>query len=284
MKYGFSTLGCPAWSFDEILSRAKAYGFSGFEVRGIQGEMDLLKIPEFQPAAQAETLRKTADHGLEMMMLMTGCRFSSDDPAVRRANIDDAKANLDLAAAMNIDKIRVFGGVIPDGVTRDEAHAWIADSLREVCEHGQSVGVNPTIEAHDDFSDTHIVRDMLNLVGHPFLMVQWDIHHPFRKHGEAPATGWANIGERVVDTHFKDSFINPERKQGYEYCLMGEGDIPNRDALKLLIDGGYDGYLTLEWEKAWQDYLPEPTVGFPQYVEKMNTYLEELGAPIEVHA
>jgi len=53
MKLGFSTLGCPKWSFDTILERATKYGFNGFEVRGIQGQMDLLKIPEFAPNRRA---------------------------------------------------------------------------------------------------------------------------------------------------------------------------------------------------------------------------------------
>ena len=61
MKMGFSTLGCPAWPYEIILKRASEYGFNGFEVRGILGEMDLLKVPEFKPTQRAETLRQHHD-------------------------------------------------------------------------------------------------------------------------------------------------------------------------------------------------------------------------------
>ena len=113
MKLGFSTLGCPDWPYATIVAKAREYGFDGFEIRGLMGEMDLLKVPECpatrrpdyffatdtsteelhdetvfyarvprlaivaKPGRRAETLRMAADAGLEIMMLMTGCKFSS---------------------------------------------------------------------------------------------------------------------------------------------------------------------------------------------------------------
>ena len=49
MKLSFSTLGCPNWSFDEILLRANQYGYDGVAFRGLGGEFDLTKVPEFSP-------------------------------------------------------------------------------------------------------------------------------------------------------------------------------------------------------------------------------------------
>jgi len=37
--------------------------------------------------------------------------------------------------------------------------------------------------------------------------------------------------------------------------------------------GGYDGYLTLEWEKRWVPELAEPEVAFPQFVAFMRQSL-----------
>ena len=91
---GFSTLGCPSWSYEMILKRSSEYGFNGFEVRGILGQMDLLKVPEFKPAQRAETLRKASDAGVEIIMLMTSCKFSSLDSVERKKNIDEGKANM----------------------------------------------------------------------------------------------------------------------------------------------------------------------------------------------
>ncbi len=32
MKISFSTLGCPGWSYEDILSTAKDLGFNGIEI------------------------------------------------------------------------------------------------------------------------------------------------------------------------------------------------------------------------------------------------------------
>ena len=277
MKLGFTTLGCPDWSYEMIVARAREYGFDGFEIRGMMGEMDLLKVPELQPGRRAETLRMASDAGLEIMMLMTGCKFSSEDAADRQANIDEAKANMDLASAMGIDKIRLYGGRIAPELDRDDAYGWVAESLRTVAEYGASVGVAAAVETHDHFVDTFLVKEIVARVDHPFVKVQWDVHHPWRLFGQTPRQCWDNIGPQVVDTHIKDSYVTDSVADGYLYCLLGEGDVPVPDTLQVLREGGYDGYLTLEWEKAWKDYLPDPAVGFPQYVRQMRHYLARLG-------
>ena len=277
MKLGFSTLGCPDWPYPTIVAKAREYGFDGFEIRGVMGEMDLLKVPELQPGRRTETLRMAADAGLEIMMLMTGCKFSSAAAAERQANIGEAKANMDLAGAMGIDKIRLYGGRIAPEVDRNAAYGWVVESLRTVAEYGASVGVAAAVETHDHFVDTFLVKDIVARVDHPFVKVQWDVHHPWRLYGQTPRQCWDNIGAHVVDTHIKDSYVTDTDKDGYRYCLLGEGDVPVPDTLQVLHAGGYDGYLTLEWEKAWKDYLPDPSVGFPQYVQQMRQHLAQLG-------
>src|SRR5829696_8068213 len=57
LPIAFSTLGCPKWSWKTILEQAAANGYAAIELRGIQGEMDLTKRPEFG-AAQIKTSMK----------------------------------------------------------------------------------------------------------------------------------------------------------------------------------------------------------------------------------
>ena len=39
MKLSFSTLGCPRWSFDEMLAIAKDLKIDGIELRGLGNDM-----------------------------------------------------------------------------------------------------------------------------------------------------------------------------------------------------------------------------------------------------
>src|ERR1700737_2853465 len=71
MKLSFSTLGCPNWSFDEIMCRAGQYGYDGVAFRGLGGELDLTKVPEFSSTARANTRRRLKEAGLTHTMVLT---------------------------------------------------------------------------------------------------------------------------------------------------------------------------------------------------------------------
>ena len=43
----FSTLGCPDWTFQQIIDFAVQHDYKGIELRGIQRELDLTKCNEF---------------------------------------------------------------------------------------------------------------------------------------------------------------------------------------------------------------------------------------------
>lgn len=39
--------------------------------------------------------------------------------------------------------------------------------------------------------------------------------------------------------------------------------------MTLLAGGGYDGWLSFEWEKRWHSELEEPEVAFPAFVRTL---------------
>jgi sugar phosphate isomerase/epimerase len=61
------------------------------------------------------------------------------------------------------------------------------------------------------------------------------------------------------------------------YTLLGDGDIPLFPMLDLLLDAGYSGPISLEWEKRWARHLPEPEVAFPNYARGLRAYLDARG-------
>jgi hypothetical protein len=61
---------------------------------------------------------------------------------------------------------------------------------------------------------------------------------------------------------------------GWQLVLLGEGDIPVLDGLRHLQESGYDGCISVEWEKKWHPEIAEPEVAFPQYMRILRTYLE----------
>lgn len=276
MRLSFSTLGAPEWSMDEIIRCARQYGYDGVGFRGLQGQMDLTRVPEFLPENRGATLKRFRDAGIEITMMLTGAKMALRDKAERDKSVADARANIDLAAEMDVGSIRVFGGAIAADVKKEDAHAWAVDSLKRCGDYGAKKKVRVLLETHDDFTDTYVVRGIMERVDNPWVGVLWDVHHPFRTLHQSMKEAFANVGKWTHDTHFKDSVIDKSEKNGHRYTLMGEGDVPNLEALQLLKDGGYDGYLTFEWEKAWHPAIPDAHVAFPDYVKKMKGYLAKL--------
>jgi len=59
--------------------------------------------------------------------------------------------------------------------------------------------------------------------------------------------------------------------------LLGEGEIPVKDALHLLKERGYVDFISVEWEKKWHPELAEPEVAYPQHLALLRDYVREIG-------
>ena len=272
MKIGVSTLGCPQWTLEEILTRLPAYGYEGVELRGIGPDLDLPQAPAFQtPAAAEKTRQRFSDASLAICSVDTSCNFTSADAAVRAENVAQGRKALDLAAAIQSPAVRVFGGSVAPGSSYADAVEWVADCLSQLGEHAGQYGgaVRVVLETHDAFSTGVCLAEVLSRADSPLVGALWDLHHPFRQ-GETPAETFAALAPYVKQVHVKDSV------PGGTYCLLGDGDIPVFEMLRLLHTGGYDGWINLEWEKRWAPQLAEPEVAFPQYAVRLREYLASL--------
>ena len=59
MKLSFSTLACPEWTMPDIIAFAFSAGYDGIELRFVEGEDSLWKLPVFQGTATRLPPRKT---------------------------------------------------------------------------------------------------------------------------------------------------------------------------------------------------------------------------------
>jgi sugar phosphate isomerase/epimerase len=54
----------------------------------------------------------------------------------------------------------------------------------------------------------------------------------------------------------KDSINRPSARHPYTYVLPGDGEMPATELFDVLAQGGFNGAVSLEWEKLWHPYLP----------------------------
>jgi sugar phosphate isomerase/epimerase len=67
----------------------------------------------------------------------------------------------------------------------------------------------------------------------------------------------------------KDATLGP---LGASYCKLGEGDVPVQKFLTRLRGIGYDGWVTIEWEKAWLPNIAEPEEILPDSIKKLREW------------
>ncbi len=255
MKTCFSTLGCPEWSFAEIVSVASDLGFSGIEIRGIQRELHAPGIDAFSPAHIGATKEKLSRLSLSIPCLASSCDLNSEDV------LDEAKAYVDTASALGAPYIRVLGDREP--APSDEIHPRvIAANLREIADYAKPKGVTPLIETNGFFAKTKVLGLMLQEMKGGNVGILYDIHHPYRFFNENPEYTIKNIAPYIRHVHIKDSVMEGGKVR---YRVVGEGDIPVARIVRMLNDAGYEGFYSLEWVKRWDLTLEEPGIAFAQY-------------------
>ena len=162
-------------------------------------------------------------------------------------------AALELAAAWGAPIVRVFGGEV--GALDD-----VARRLEPTLERAEELGLTVALETHDDFSSAELVAELLRRVESPSFAAVWDVHHPCRV-GESPQEVVRALGTRIALVHVKDA---RRRGHGWELVALGDGEVPVRESLGRLREAGYDGWLTVEWEKRWHPELAEPELALPR--------------------
>jgi sugar phosphate isomerase/epimerase len=270
MKLSFTTLGCPQWSLRQIVENAAQMGYDGVDFRGLQEDIDISRRPEFTTGLN-ETVQLLADRGLAISGIAISARYAVVDAEERERQFDETRRNMELAARLGTHILRVYGGRVPEGHTIDSIMPTLVENLRQMGDEAEPYDVTLALETHDDWTDSATFARLMAEVNHPRVRVLWDLHHPFCTNGEPPEVTYAHLAPYTVSTHVKDSRLNPDGSR--TYVLLGQGDVPLKTMLDLLIQGGYDGYAILEWEKRWHPELAEPEIVFPQYVRQMREWV-----------
>ncbi|MBS7624797.1 sugar phosphate isomerase/epimerase [Candidatus Bathyarchaeota archaeon] len=278
MKISFSTLGCPEWDLEKIIRSAAKMGYEGIEFRGLLEDLDISRRQEFT-ANLNKTKKLLADYGLSVSGISISARFAVVDPDEKREQFDETRRNMALAADLGAPIVRIYGGRIPRGFTHETIMPIIVQNLREIGDEAEDYGVTLALETHDDWVDTSLCAKLMREVNHKRVRILWDLHHPYRMRGEKPEETYKNIGQYAVSVHIKDSIVENNK---VKYVLLGEGDVPIKEMLELLIKGGYDGYAIVEWEKRWHPELLDPEIVFPQYLHKIREWLNEIRSGIVV--
>lgn len=264
MKYGFSTLACPSWTFDEIVATAKDFGYDGVEIRGVANELYAPNIKAFSDSIKC----KQKLGNLEIPILTSNSCIATKENADKHYN--EAIDYINLAEKLGVPYVRIM--CTNRAMLDDGDYNFAFSTYKKIANYASSHGVTPLIETNGMFCDTELLSKFMNEVGESNVGVLWDIHHPYRYGRESIKDTINNIGKFIKYVHIKDSV----RENGATvYKMLGAGDLPLCEAIDSLKTIGYDGYITLEWVKRWQPDLDEPGIVLARFIDDINRLIKE---------
>ena len=265
MNYSFMTFSCPEASLAEALAMAERFGYDGIEPRISAGHGHGIELG-IDAAAREAAREQAAASGVALCCLAASCKYA--DPATAGDQVAETLQAIDLAADVGAPRIRVFGGQLPEGRTREESVELLAESLKKVADHALERGVTVCLETHDDWCDPAHVAEVIGRVHSPAVAVNWDVMHPVRAGGSTMDAAFETLRPWIRHLHVHDG---TRREDRLELVPIGEGDFDHKRVVELLLTIDYDGYISgewINWEPA-ETHLPRELAALKQYESEL---------------
>ena len=268
----FSTLGCPKWTWTEILNFAGQNGFAAIEIRGIMGEMNLVKCPEFSNKENILNSRRLAeDKQIKITGLGSSVNLHHIDAAAWQKDMDSAKQFIDLAQQLNCPYVRVFPNKLLPEEDKNSTINRISERLLLLGDYAKGSNVTVLMETHGDVVEVPVLKKIMESAAHPHTGLIWDVFNMWSVTKAPPSKVYPELKKYIKHTHLKDGkFIDGK----WKYVLFGRGECPVFEAIDLLRKGGYKGYYGFEWEKVWHPDIEEPEIAMPDYALVMEKHFK----------
>jgi sugar phosphate isomerase/epimerase len=188
-------------------------------------------VEEVQQALRAEQLR---------VRIVSGgwCDFFHGAPLIEETfrSVDRQVA---LAGALGVDRLRLFFGRLPREAYSPHALSVIKGNLERLTDRHPAMHF--AFENHDGASlCPEICREILEAVDRPTVRMNFDPVN-FEHAGVGCMNALETLGHLIAHVHLKGL-------DGDEYCEFGAGRLDLMPVLRGLIDRGYRGAFTVEYE------------------------------------
>jgi sugar phosphate isomerase/epimerase len=267
MKFAFMTWSTPQLTLEENLSLARQLGYNGIEPR-IDGEQQH-GIEVAASAAERRAIKdKAARSGIELCCVATSIRYA--DPQIAEEQVAHTRRCIDLCADVGSPRLRVFGGALPEAVTREQAIELVSESLLAVAEQAQEKGVTLCVELHDDWSDPRHLAAVMQRVNHPAIGANWDFIHAWWRVQMPVEQSFEVLRPWIRHVHVHDGVLEPDGNLSIVW--IGEGQLDHRRAIELLQSINYDGYMSGEWinhEPDYREHLPREIATLRRYEQEL---------------
>ncbi|MBQ7153243.1 MAG: AMP-binding protein, partial [Clostridia bacterium] len=247
MKLSFSTNRWEGYSLDQFIGIANTYAFDGIEIHSIQ---------ECADTNPSTVYHRFMQHSLQVPCIDLVADIGSEPDA---AETELAEC-LDWAKKLRAPYIRLK--CMPGHGALENAGAFVSKALPLAKEQG----IVLLVETVGEFANTEHLRDFLDTFASAYVCALWDLHYPSAVCHESPEETIRNLGAYVKHVHIKDS------EGENAYALVGEGSLPIDGIMDALRSVNYGGFISIEWDPAWDTELCDIDVIFTHFVNFMSRF------------
>ena len=163
---------------------------------------------------------------------------------------------------------------MPRGPARNDGLKRAAELLARAVPVAAAYGVRLAVETHDDLSSAHTMADLLAYAGGSAGAV-YDSHHPHRMN-ERPGEVLAVLGDYLWHVQVKDA-RRLEGHDRWQLVPLGQGEVPVRELVSLLPGAGYEGWVSLEFERKRHPELAPADIALPPQVALLREWVAQPG-------
>lgn len=254
MKISFTTMATPELNIEEAIAVAKEYGF-----RGIDFRMEHRGQGEISNEISAEVAQTILDRlgTLEISSLLCYNKMLRDGNDEMISSILEC---IHAAVLLKVPMIRLFVGRRGD----DEDTKTLIEVFKEVLRRDNS-DVVLMVQNHKNIGVTlSQAMEICRAVDDPRMRIVFSPEHAIRE-GQEYESILAEMTPYIAQLYIADI-----DRDGWP-MLTDDGIVDFDFILKTLQSNGFDGYVTLKWEKCWKPELadyPEAFDAFLQWVDR----------------
>ncbi len=244
LPLALSTLGLPGATLADAVRTAAAGGCQGLELRAAEDQPVHVGLSAHERAVARATI---AASGLVTATVASYVCVAA--PGSDQETCDALRAHVALAHDLGAHAVRVFADGDPDDVARSDARA--RTRLLAVAEEAHAAGVQILLETHDTHPRGEDVARILPGTGAGAI---WDVVHTWRA-GEPLAETARLLAPWLAEVQVKDV----SSREDPTPVVPGTGAVPLTELATLLRED-FDGWLCLEWERAWHPQIPPVSI------------------------
>ncbi|WP_105617720.1 sugar phosphate isomerase/epimerase family protein [Vallitalea okinawensis] len=266
----------------EVMDKAKEMGFDTIEFINF-----ILEDGETEEDFAMKAYKKSKEIKLPIESYTIGADFLNGSGGNLNAEIQRVKNQVDIARLLGVNSMRHdatigFPKGHKEGRSFEDALPRLVEGYQAVTEYAAGFGIKTMVENHGFFcQDSQRVEQLVTTVNHPNFGVLIDIGN-FVCVDEAPEKAVGLLMPYAFHIHAKDFHIRsgmlPPPGEGWfesrggnylRGAIIGHGNVPILQCLKIMKKSGYDGVLSIEFEG-----LEDPILGISIGLNNLKRYLE----------